>query len=258
MKKFNYDDGMYRTYHVARRLPPETVQLWMDAVRRHVGERRRVRVLDLGSGTGRFSVALALAFEAEVVGVEPAERMRAEAEKHCSHPRVTYLKGTAEEPGLPEAAFDFAWLSMVVHHVTDLAACARQLRRALKPGGFVFVRNTFGDRLHGIPCYEFIPEARAADAKRLPTVAAVRSTFERGGFVLVALERIHQIIDENLTAHAARLRCGAVSSLRLISREELEEGIVRIEEAAAREDRPRPVMEEIDMLVLRRERRRSG
>jgi ubiquinone/menaquinone biosynthesis C-methylase UbiE len=258
MKKFNYDNGLYRTYHEARRLPSETVGLWMDAVRRHVGEGHGFRILDLGSGTGRFTVALASTFEAEVVGVEPADRMRSEAQKHCSHPRVTYLKGTAEQPGVPEAAFDFAWLSMVIHHVTDLTACVSQLRRALKPGGLVFIRNSFGDRLHGIPCYEFVPAARAVDEKRLPTVSRVRSTFENAGFVLVALERIRQIIDDDLAAHAARLRLGGVSTLELISREQLEMGIRRIERAAARNDSPRPVTEEIDLLIFRRAKRPAG
>jgi hypothetical protein len=60
------------------------------------------------------------------------------------------------------------------------------------------------------------------------------------------------VIDEDLAAHAARLRLGGVSTLELISPEELEEGIRRIEEAAAREGAPRPVTEEIDMLIFRR------
>jgi ubiquinone/menaquinone biosynthesis C-methylase UbiE len=252
MKMLDYDDGMYRTYHDARRLLPGTVALWMDAVRRHVGQRCGLRILDLGSGTGRFCIPLAETFDAEVVAVEPSDRMRAEAERHCGHPRVTYRKGTAEQPCVPEAAFDFAWLSMVVHHVTDFVTCARRLHGALRPGGLVFVRNSFSNRLDSIPCYEFIPAARQVDEARLPTVEAVQCVFENAGFGLVALERIRQVIDENLAAHAARLRLGGVSTLELISREELEDGIRRMEQAAARENAPRPVTEEIDMLVFRR------
>jgi hypothetical protein len=59
---------------------------------------------------------------------------------------------------------------MVIHHVPDLDACARELCRFLKPDGLVFIRNTFGGRLEGIPHYEFFPSARAIDEAPRPLV----------------------------------------------------------------------------------------
>jgi ubiquinone/menaquinone biosynthesis C-methylase UbiE len=106
--------------------------------------------------------------------------MRREAERHCRHPRVSYVKGTAEELGVDEAAFDAAWLSMVAHHVRDLAACARQLRRAIRPGGLVFVRNCFSGRLRNIPLYDYIPAARP-DAPRPVTEDIDLLVFRRDG-----------------------------------------------------------------------------
>jgi hypothetical protein len=41
--------------------------------------------------------------------------------------------------------------------------------------------------------------------------------FENAGFLLVAVERIHQVIDEDLAAHAARLRLGGVSTLESVN-----------------------------------------
>ena len=49
----------------------------------------RSRVLDLGSGTGRFTPALADTFGGPVNGVEPSAGMRAAELQISGHPAVT-------------------------------------------------------------------------------------------------------------------------------------------------------------------------
>ena len=51
-------------------------------IRKLCPSRRSLAVLDLGSGTGRFTPALAEAFGGPVYGVEPLHKMRAVAERH--------------------------------------------------------------------------------------------------------------------------------------------------------------------------------
>ncbi len=142
------------TYAKSRQLSAETVALWMDAVAEFLlpdgkpagaaGE--QLTILDLGCGTGRFTVPLAKAFGAKVVGVEPSEKMRRQAETNASHPQVAYLPGSAEVIAYEDASFDAAFVSMVIHHFRSLAEVCQELRRILKPGGWVFVRNDFKGR----------------------------------------------------------------------------------------------------------------
>src|SRR5262249_52130718 len=156
------------------------------------GRRSGLTVLDLGAGTGRFSAMLAEAFDAHVVAVEPSEKMRAEAQRGSAHPRVVYRAGAAAAIPAADAQFDFAFMSMVIHHVPDLVGCARELHRVVRPGGFVFVRNVFSGRLDGVPHYEFFPSTRAIDEARLPTVEHVRDSFAGAGFETVAIDTIEQ------------------------------------------------------------------
>jgi len=100
--------------------------------------------------------------------------------------------------------------------------------------------------------FEFFPEARALDEARLPTVAAVRDTFLAAGFAYVAFESVWQEIDPSLAAHYERIKRRALSTLALLSDAEFEAGLERMRRAAEAETRPRPVTEEIDLLVLRR------
>jgi ubiquinone/menaquinone biosynthesis C-methylase UbiE len=247
----NYDQRLYRVYRAGRALSEDTGRLWMDAIGRYLGgPRPGLTGLDLGAGTGRFATLLADVFAAQVLAVEPSEKMRAEAERHSLHPRVMYRDGAATAIPAADAAFDFAFLSMMIHHVPDVAACARELHRVVRPDGLVFVRNVFAGRLDGIPHYEFFPSARALDEARLPTVERVRDAFIEAGFVLTALDTLEQQIDPSLDAHYDRIKQRALSTLETIGDAEFEEGLSRMRRAADLETTPTPVLERIDLLVL--------
>lgn len=77
-----------------------------------------------------------------------------------------------------------AWLSTVIHHIADLDAAARELRRVLRGDGPVLVRSAFPGREHGITLFRFFPGARRALA-RFPSVARVGEAFAAAGFRLV-------------------------------------------------------------------------
>lgn len=94
------------------------------------------RVLDLGCGTGRLTLALAAAGH-RVTGVDPEPGSLAAARAKPGGDRVTWLPGTAA--GLPDAAYDVAVLtSHVAQEIRDdgaWAATLHHLRRALVDGG---------------------------------------------------------------------------------------------------------------------------
>src|SRR6266850_4686625 len=122
-------------------------------------------------------------------------------ERGSAHPLVVYRDGTADAIPARDGEFDFAFLSMIIHHVPDLDACARELRRVIRGDGLIFIRNTFSGRLDGIRHYEFFPSARAIDEARLPTAERVREAFVAQGFELVTLDALEQEIDVSLKAH---------------------------------------------------------
>jgi ubiquinone/menaquinone biosynthesis C-methylase UbiE len=252
--RVDYDERLHRAYRAGRALSADTGRLWTAAIARHLGGARgALTILDLGAGIGRFSILLADAFHARVVAVEPSAKMRAEAERGSAHPRVVYHEGSAASIPAAAGAFDFAFLSMVVHHVPDLAAGARELYRVVKPGGLVFIRNTFGGRLDGVPLYRFFPSARAIDEARLPRAEQVRDTFRANGFGFVTLEAVEQEIDPSLHAHYERIGHRALSTFELITDAEFQEGLERMRQAVELETTPAPVLERFDLLVLRRQ-----
>lgn len=79
-------------------------------------------VLDVGAGTGLWSMAFVRWFDASVVVVEPSPAMLGRAVGHRAHPDIAYGTVRAERLPLRDDAFATAWLSTVVHHIGDLPA----------------------------------------------------------------------------------------------------------------------------------------
>src|SRR4030095_5240444 len=129
-------------------------------------------------------------FGAAVVAVEPSEGMRRQARTARTHPRVAYVGGRGEQLPLRDGCCGSAGLSPVIHPLSDLAACAGELRRVVRPGGWVLVRQAFPDRPEpGTWLFTYWPGARAILA-RAPTLQATRATFAAAGFSFQRLEQI--------------------------------------------------------------------
>jgi ubiquinone/menaquinone biosynthesis C-methylase UbiE len=208
-------------------------------------------VLDLGSGTGWFAVAIVEWFGTAVLGLEPAEGMRREAQCIGAHPRVTYLGGRAEAIPLRERTCASAWLSTVIHHVTDLHACARELGRVLVPDARVLIRSAFPGRHAGITLFRFFPAARKI-AETFPSVEGITDAFASARFVAVSLESVAQVSAPSLAVYAEHVRAmrHVDSTLAALDDDEFARGWTVLETTARAERVPAPVVDRLDLLVL--------
>ncbi len=96
---------------------------------------------DLGAGTGTMAALLAPHVR-QVIAVEPSAAMLRAAKsriKTLQLENVTLLPGRLE--ALPPAvqALDMALVSLVLHHVDDIAGALTDIFRVLKPGGFLLI-----------------------------------------------------------------------------------------------------------------------
>jgi SAM-dependent methyltransferase len=256
MARVDYD-RMAPDYAEGRVLPPEGMAPWREAIRPWLpaGAGRRSPVLDLGAGTGQFAAAIAGWFGVEVVAVEPSGGMRAQAARAHPHPDVRWVAGTGERLPLRGGACAWAWVSTVVHHLDDLDAAAAELRRVLRPGGVVLVRQAFPGRMDEITLYRrYFPGAGAClvTGGGLPDVERVSAAFAGAGFWVEALQSVAQVSAPSLATYRDKVRRRADTGLRLLPDDRFAAGLAALDRAVEAETTPTPVVDTLDLLVLRR------
>jgi ubiquinone/menaquinone biosynthesis C-methylase UbiE len=113
------------------RLPAELVQ---ESV---VG----ARVVDIGCGSGRYSLALALAGAEDVCAVDYAKKAYAAADRIAQDRGLPVRFEEADVLALPfdDGEFDFVFCNGVLHHTASIERGLSELVRVLRPGGRAFL-----------------------------------------------------------------------------------------------------------------------
>jgi SAM-dependent methyltransferase len=155
LARITYDDQTAAAYKAVRELPRDGLGEWRDAIRRHLSPVPRMTVVDIGAGTGQFAAAFSDWFGLSIVAVEPSAAMRAHIPRRQG---IRVLDGDASALPLPDGSVDGAWLSLVIHHIPDLEAAAREIRRVLRPGAPVLIRQGFSGRIDRNEFVRWFPE----------------------------------------------------------------------------------------------------
>ena len=250
----DYDQRLHARYVEGAALSPATMVSWLAAFDGWLPCDRPLRLADVGSGTGRFSPALADAFGGPVFGIEPSARMRALAAAGAPHPRVSYVGGCCEAIPLGDDAVDAALLFGVWHHVGDRPAGATELARVVRPGGTLLVRTSSSDRLARPWWDQWFPEVNAIDRAVLPSLAETVSTLLSARWELLAIDDLVMPTGWTKRQDFERLRSRALSTLEYLDDDVVEVGLQRIAASLDHDpntDEPAPAASH-DLVVLSR------
>jgi ubiquinone/menaquinone biosynthesis C-methylase UbiE len=232
MRQIDYDVEQYQHYARGRALTDRQLQAWIGAFTGMLPRQRPLRGLDVGSGTGRFTPALAQAF-GPVTGVEPSVRMREIAQAQASHPGVQFLAGSAEQLPVPSGSADYALMFLSWHHVQDKPRAVRELARAIRPGGRLLLRSQFSDRMPRLWWLEYFPRGFEVDASMYQPLDDVIASFRAAGWRVASFGTVTEPNRGTRGDMLERLRLRTLSTFAYFTPSELAAGFRRLEQAVA-------------------------
>lgn len=126
-------EGLANVYDRYRPHPPAVL---IDILCQLAEVARPHLVVDIGSGTG-LSTVLWADHADEVIGVEPGDDMRTQAEHRTAQQGATnvhYIAGTSSATTLPDGCADIVTISQALHWMEPTSTFA-EVARILRPGG---------------------------------------------------------------------------------------------------------------------------
>ena len=184
------------------------------------------RVLDVGCGTGRLSVALAERAHAKVWGVDASTAMLAVARRKVQG--VAFKQADAESLPFKDGWFERAVLWLVLHLV-DRPAVLGEARRVLGPGGVAAVVSFDESHFDGFWLNRFLPSLERVDRARFPTRKELVVELQAAGFRGVETMRLDQRATLSREDALLRMRERHLSTFDLIDEDEIARGLAEAE-----------------------------
>jgi ubiquinone/menaquinone biosynthesis C-methylase UbiE len=219
--KIDYD-VLAREYAQHRQVQPEVLKHLIQT-----GNLTRAsQVLEVGCGTGNYTIALLETAGCSCWGIDPSEQMLAIANKRS--PGAHFILGRAEQLDYPAEFFDLVFSVDVIHHVGDRSSYFREACRLLKKGGKVCTVTDSTETIrHRQPLSVYFPETIEVDLHRYPGISDLCALMVAAGF---------SDLQETVAEFAYPLadiqvyRDRAFSCLHLIPTGAFERGIQRMEQ----------------------------
>lgn len=154
-----------------------------ERVQQHLS--RDAQVLDVGTGAGHLSYTLAPAV-ARVVALDPSPGMLTTVRQSAAQRGLTGIETCeASAAALPFAAatFDLVSTRYSAHHWLDLPRALTEMRRVVKPDGFILVIDFLGDEDALVDTHlQSLELLRDTSHVRDRSVTEWRTLLQQGGF----------------------------------------------------------------------------
>ena len=144
--------------------------------------------LDIGCGTGNYTIALA-AQGGDWVGLDPAAAMLARA--RAKAPSLSWVEARAEALPFASGIFDGLTCILALHHMADIATVFREMARVMRTGAKLVIFTATPTQARACWLAAYFPDMIARDASCLPSLAAIDAAAQAAGLARHAYAAFH-------------------------------------------------------------------
>ena len=192
--------------------------------------------LDVGCGTGNYTVALASGGYS-FCGVEPSETMIEQARRKSNS--VVWTQATAEELPFKKEFFGAALATLTIHHWKNLEKGFAEIRRVLKNGCNFVIFTAYPEQMENYWLNHYFPQMLKDSMAVMPARNKIETSLNSAGFVITGEEKYYIRPDlQDLFLYSgkqrpvlylnAQVRKGISSFSALSNKEEVETGLQKL------------------------------
>ncbi len=122
----------------------------MEQLKKYFAGKSIHQVLDIGTGAGDFVKLLDSVFPAEthIVGIDTSEDALIEARRVNESAHVEFIRMEGENLDFEDHSFDVVCLSNAMHHLASTEKTFSEMKRVVKPGGWLLIAEIVSDGLN--------------------------------------------------------------------------------------------------------------
>jgi SAM-dependent methyltransferase len=143
----------------------------------HIGAKPGKRYLDLGCGSGNYTVALKRS-GLDVTGIDISRRMLRLARQ--KDPSVRWVLGNVETLPFRENSFHAAFCVLVIHHVGNLQKMLGECSRVVSERVVIFTATR--EQMEYYWLNDYFPEAMRKSIEQMPSQLTIEETLMKSGF----------------------------------------------------------------------------
>ena len=221
-------------YDRGRPFSEKNIVMWLKLIAKLPEVSKGARLLDLGCGTGRFSLPLASRLGLDVTGLDSSSDMLAKAKQRDPNSVVSWVLADASTLPHPESSFDIVFMSHLLHHVDNPLKVLKECSNVLVPSGVVIVRYGAMEQIRNDVVHAFFQQVIEIDERRTPTRQLTEKWLVDAGFSNISSEEILQQTYQTGLEHLDAVRAKSTSVLSMISEESFQTGLHCLEEYIAK------------------------
>lgn len=240
---------LYDPEQFHRRYTNESLQFWVSHFIRLGEVATGQRFLDLGCGTGGFGAEVARRTGATVVGLEVGRDLirfglQVKPERRGG---PLFVRARAERIPIADDRLQCVLMSLVLHQIESKIAALREVLRVTAPHGRLVLRTVDPEvTLNRWFPFRFFPTVAATEAARMLPIPEIRTLCAEAGFSRVSCENVVRRTKVGLEAVESELRLRARPSYRLLTDDEITDGLERMKREAGHtswtEDKPQVLL----------------